>query len=85
MRQGKFGELGGGREHGGPVSTSFYGPDGGIYQGVGTEALEGHVWWRGFLRFIATLPASQLLLTKLIEIQNDLFNKEKNRQLALTP
>ncbi|XP_053773984.1 large ribosomal subunit protein mL39 isoform X2 [Desmodus rotundus] len=36
-------------------------------------------------RFIATSPASELSPTQLIEMQNDLFNKEKNRQLSLTP
>ncbi|XP_062967621.1 large ribosomal subunit protein mL39 [Cynocephalus volans] len=36
-------------------------------------------------RFIATSPASQLSPTELIEMRNDLFNKEKNRQLSLTP
>lgn len=36
-------------------------------------------------RFIATLPASQLSPAELIELQNDLFNKEKDRQLSLTP
>lgn len=35
--------------------------------------------------FIATSTASQLSPTELIEMQNDLFNKEKNRQLSLTP
>ncbi|OWK00505.1 MRPL39 [Cervus elaphus hippelaphus] len=34
---------------------------------------------------VATSPASQLSPTELIEMQNDLFNKEKNRQLSLTP
>ncbi|KAM9088657.1 large ribosomal subunit protein mL39 isoform 1-T1 [Megaptera novaeangliae] len=36
-------------------------------------------------RFIATSPASQLSPTELTEMQNDLFNKEKKRQLSLTP
>uniref|UniRef100_A0A667H9K1 Large ribosomal subunit protein mL39 n=2 Tax=Lynx TaxID=13124 RepID=A0A667H9K1_LYNCA len=36
-------------------------------------------------RLIATSPASHLSPTELIEMQNDLFNKEKNRQLSLTP
>nr|XP_021533734.1 39S ribosomal protein L39, mitochondrial [Neomonachus schauinslandi] len=36
-------------------------------------------------RLIATSPASRLSQTELIEMQNDLFNKEKNRQLSLTP
>ncbi|XP_004675549.2 PREDICTED: 39S ribosomal protein L39, mitochondrial [Condylura cristata] len=36
-------------------------------------------------RFIATSPASQLSPMKVIEMQNDLFNKEKSRQLSLTP
>lgn len=35
--------------------------------------------------FIATSPASQLSPTELIEMRNDVFNKEKNRQLSLTP
>lgn len=35
--------------------------------------------------FTATSPASQLSPTELREMQNDLFNKEKNRQLSLTP
>lgn len=34
---------------------------------------------------MATSPASQLSPTELIQMQNDLFNKEKNRQLSLTP
>ncbi|KAF3820474.1 hypothetical protein GH733_013650 [Mirounga leonina] len=34
---------------------------------------------------IATSPASRLSQTELIEMQNDLFSKEKNRQLSLTP
>uniref|UniRef100_A0A4X1UBA0 Mitochondrial ribosomal protein L39 n=1 Tax=Sus scrofa TaxID=9823 RepID=A0A4X1UBA0_PIG len=41
----------------------------------------GEAGWR----LIATSPASQLSPTELIEMQNDLFNKEKNRQLSLTP
>uniref|UniRef100_A0A4W2F145 Mitochondrial ribosomal protein L39 n=1 Tax=Bos indicus x Bos taurus TaxID=30522 RepID=A0A4W2F145_BOBOX len=36
-------------------------------------------------RSVVTSPASQLSPTELIEMQNDLFNKEKNRQLSLTP
>ncbi|XP_074245539.1 large ribosomal subunit protein mL39 isoform X1 [Saimiri boliviensis] len=36
-------------------------------------------------RFIATSPASQLSPTELTEMRNDLFNKEKARQLSLTP
>uniref|UniRef100_A0ABI7YHF5 Mitochondrial ribosomal protein L39 n=1 Tax=Felis catus TaxID=9685 RepID=A0ABI7YHF5_FELCA len=36
-------------------------------------------------RLIATSPASHLSPRELIEMQNDLFNKEKNRQLSLTP
>lgn len=36
-------------------------------------------------RVIATWPTSQLSLTELIEMQNDLLSKEKNRQLSLTP
>lgn len=35
--------------------------------------------------FIATSPASQPSPAELIEMQNDVFNKEKNRQLSLTP
>uniref|UniRef100_A0A8C5KSQ8 Large ribosomal subunit protein mL39 n=1 Tax=Jaculus jaculus TaxID=51337 RepID=A0A8C5KSQ8_JACJA len=47
--------------------------------------------WRAALgggaghRFIATSPAAQLSPTELTEMRNDLFNKEKNRQLSLTP
>uniref|UniRef100_A0A452UH44 Large ribosomal subunit protein mL39 n=1 Tax=Ursus maritimus TaxID=29073 RepID=A0A452UH44_URSMA len=40
---------------------------------------------RAGCRLIATSPASRLSPTELIEMQNDLFNKEKNRQLSLTP
>ncbi|XP_012886475.1 PREDICTED: 39S ribosomal protein L39, mitochondrial [Dipodomys ordii] len=36
-------------------------------------------------RFIATSPAAQLSPTELTEMRNELFNKEKNRQLSLTP
>ncbi|XP_075398530.1 large ribosomal subunit protein mL39 [Tenrec ecaudatus] len=36
-------------------------------------------------RCIATSPASQLSPTKLTEMRNELFNKEKSRQLSLTP
>ncbi|XP_008845410.1 39S ribosomal protein L39, mitochondrial isoform X1 [Nannospalax galili] len=36
-------------------------------------------------RFVATPPAVQLSPTELIEMQNELFNKEKNRQLSLFP
>ncbi|XP_054398837.1 large ribosomal subunit protein mL39 isoform X6 [Pongo abelii] len=41
----------------------------------------GGISWR----FIATSPASQLSPTELTEMRNDLFNKEKARQLSLTP
>lgn len=34
---------------------------------------------------IATSPASRLSPAELTEMQNDLFNREKNRQLSLTP
>uniref|UniRef100_A0A8C9Q8S6 Large ribosomal subunit protein mL39 n=1 Tax=Spermophilus dauricus TaxID=99837 RepID=A0A8C9Q8S6_SPEDA len=37
------------------------------------------------LGFIATSPAVQLSPTELTEMRNDLFNKEKKRQLSLTP
>ncbi|KAM9635954.1 large ribosomal subunit protein mL39 isoform 2-T2 [Trichechus inunguis] len=36
-------------------------------------------------KFIATSPASQLSATELTEMRNELFNKEKSRQLSLTP
>nr|XP_010588651.1 39S ribosomal protein L39, mitochondrial isoform X2 [Loxodonta africana] len=36
-------------------------------------------------KFIATSPASQLSPTELTEMKNELFNKEKSRQLSLTP
>ncbi|XP_076974877.1 large ribosomal subunit protein mL39 isoform X1 [Tamandua tetradactyla] len=36
-------------------------------------------------RFIATSPASKLSPAELTEMRNELFNKEKNRQLSLTP
>ncbi|XP_049994511.1 large ribosomal subunit protein mL39 isoform X4 [Alexandromys fortis] len=36
-------------------------------------------------RFIATSPAAQLSPTELTEMRNELFNKEKSRQLSLTP
>uniref|UniRef100_I3M300 Mitochondrial ribosomal protein L39 n=1 Tax=Ictidomys tridecemlineatus TaxID=43179 RepID=I3M300_ICTTR len=41
----------------------------------------GRTGWR----FIATSPAVQLSPTELTEMRNDLFNKEKKRQLSLTP
>ncbi|XP_019517566.1 PREDICTED: 39S ribosomal protein L39, mitochondrial isoform X1 [Hipposideros armiger] len=44
-------------------------------------APRGEAGWR----FTATSPASQRAPKELIEMQNDLFNKEKNRQLSLTP
>uniref|UniRef100_A0A4W2IEI7 Mitochondrial ribosomal protein L39 n=1 Tax=Bos indicus x Bos taurus TaxID=30522 RepID=A0A4W2IEI7_BOBOX len=44
-------------------------------------APSGGAAWRS----VVTSPASQLSPTELIEMQNDLFNKEKNRQLSLTP
>uniref|UniRef100_A0A8C6DHT3 Large ribosomal subunit protein mL39 n=1 Tax=Moschus moschiferus TaxID=68415 RepID=A0A8C6DHT3_MOSMO len=44
-------------------------------------APSGGAAWRS----VATSPASQLSPAELIEMQNDLFNKEKNRQLSLTP
>lgn len=34
---------------------------------------------------IATSPAAQLSLTEMTEMRNHLFNKEKKRQLSLTP
>lgn len=36
-------------------------------------------------RCIATSPAAQLSLTEMTEMRNHLFNKEKKRQLSLTP
>ncbi|CAK6441986.1 unnamed protein product [Pipistrellus nathusii] len=36
-------------------------------------------------RWIATSAASQLSPTELIEMQNDVFNREKDRQASLTP
>ncbi|KAM9201453.1 large ribosomal subunit protein mL39 isoform 2-T2 [Dugong dugon] len=36
-------------------------------------------------KFIATSPASQLSPTERTEMRNELFNKEKSRQLSLTP
>ncbi|XP_036015864.1 large ribosomal subunit protein mL39 isoform X2 [Mus musculus] len=36
-------------------------------------------------RFIATSPAAELSPTELTEMRNDLFNREKSRQLSLTP
>ncbi|XP_045707329.1 39S ribosomal protein L39, mitochondrial [Phyllostomus hastatus] len=48
---------------------------------LGRATPGGRAGWR----FIATSPASELSATQLIEMQNDLFNKEKNRQLSLTP
>uniref|UniRef100_A0A673UE41 Mitochondrial ribosomal protein L39 n=1 Tax=Suricata suricatta TaxID=37032 RepID=A0A673UE41_SURSU len=42
-------------------------------------ALGGGAGW------IATSPAPRLSPTELVEMQNDLFNKEKDRQLSLTP
>lgn len=36
-------------------------------------------------RFIATSPAAELSPAELTEMRNDLFNKEKSRQLSLTP
>ncbi|XP_029794542.1 39S ribosomal protein L39, mitochondrial [Suricata suricatta] len=44
-------------------------------------ALGGGAGWR----WIATSPAPRLSPTELVEMQNDLFNKEKDRQLSLTP
>uniref|UniRef100_A0A8C6RUH2 Large ribosomal subunit protein mL39 n=1 Tax=Nannospalax galili TaxID=1026970 RepID=A0A8C6RUH2_NANGA len=41
----------------------------------------GRIGWR----FVVTPPAVQLSPTKLIEMWNELFNKEKNRQLSLFP
>ncbi|KAM8819593.1 large ribosomal subunit protein mL39 [Rhynchonycteris naso] len=48
------------------------------------------LWWaapggKAGWRWIATSPASRLSPTELIDMQNDLFNKEKHRQLSLTP
>ncbi|KAG8518521.1 39S ribosomal protein L39, mitochondrial [Galemys pyrenaicus] len=44
-----------------------------------------HIYCNFHTGFIATSPASQLSPTEVIEMQNDLFNKEKSRQLSLTP
>ena len=44
-----------------------------------------HIYCNFCTGFIATSPASQLSPTELTEMQNDLFNKEKTRQLSLTP
>lgn len=44
-----------------------------------------YIYRNFYTGLIATSPASHLSPTELIEMQNDLFNKEKNRQLSLTP
>ncbi|XP_039093232.1 39S ribosomal protein L39, mitochondrial isoform X1 [Hyaena hyaena] len=54
---------------------------GGRGLGLWRAAPGGGAGWR----WIATSPASHLSPTELTEMQNDLFNKEKNRQLSLTP
>ncbi|XP_034512520.1 39S ribosomal protein L39, mitochondrial isoform X3 [Ailuropoda melanoleuca] len=51
----------------------------------GSSVGTGTKLFHGTQRLIATSPASRLSPTELIEMQNDLFNKEKNRQLSLTP
>jgi hypothetical protein len=38
-----------------------------------------------FTEFVVTSPAAQLSPAELTEMRNELFNKEKNRQLSLTP
>lgn len=50
-----------------------------------TSFVSIHVYCNFLTGSVATSPASQLSPTELIEMQNDLFNKEKNRQLSLTP
>ena len=44
-----------------------------------------YIYRNFYTGLIATSPASHLSPRELIEMQNDLFNKEKNRQLSLTP
>lgn len=44
-----------------------------------------HIYCNFYTGFIATSPASRLSPTELTEMQNDLFNKEKNKQLSVTP
>ncbi|KAB1283791.1 39S ribosomal protein L39; mitochondrial [Camelus dromedarius] len=56
----------------------------GVRQDV-TDLVSFHIYCNFYTGLIATSPASQLSPTELIEMQNDLFNKEKNRQLSLTP
>ena len=60
--------------------------------GSGTERLRMfisfvsiHIYCNFLTGSVVTSRASQLSPTELIEMQNDLFNKEKNRQLSLTP
>ena len=48
---------------------------------LGRAAPGGGLGWR----WIAASPASRLSPAELIEMRNDLFNKEKTRQLSLTP
>ncbi|XP_066226022.1 large ribosomal subunit protein mL39 [Saccopteryx leptura] len=48
------------------------------------------LWWaapvgKAGWRWTATSPASRLSPIELIDMQNDLFNKEKHRQLSRTP
>uniref|UniRef100_A0ABI7YL78 Mitochondrial ribosomal protein L39 n=1 Tax=Felis catus TaxID=9685 RepID=A0ABI7YL78_FELCA len=63
---------------GGSSSPSSRGPS---WLRLWRAAPAGGAGWR----LIATSPASHLSPRELIEMQNDLFNKEKNRQLSLTP
>lgn len=43
------------------------------------------VFYNFYTGFIATSPASRLSPNELIEVQNAVFNKEKQRQLSLIP
>ncbi|KAG8512623.1 39S ribosomal protein L39, mitochondrial [Galemys pyrenaicus] len=45
----------------------------------------GHLCWPGKLEIYSHIASFSAVTKEVIEMQNDLFNKEKNRQLSLTP